>query len=49
VFVVWSPNELLAAVDVVGRAGDGGVGHDVDGQGGDVGWADDAVTRGTAS
>jgi len=36
---------VLPAVDVVGRAGDGGVGHDVDGQRGDVGRADDAADR----
>ena len=30
-------DELLAAVDVVGRAGEGRVGHDVHGEGGDVG------------
>jgi hypothetical protein len=37
--------ELLAAVDVEGRAGDRGVRHEVDSQGGDVGWADDAADR----
>ena len=30
-------DELLTAVDVVGRAGESGVGHDVDGERGDVG------------
>ena len=38
-------DELLAAVDVEGRAGDRGVGHEVDGQCGDVGRADDAADR----
>jgi hypothetical protein len=33
---------LLAAVDVVGRAGQRGVGHDVHGEGGDVGRPDHA-------
>ena len=37
--------ELLAAVDVEGRAGDRGVRHEVDGQGGDVGRADDPADR----
>jgi len=36
---------LLAAVDVEGRAGDRGVRHEVDGQCGDVGRADDAADR----
>ena len=42
-------DELLAAIDVEGRAGDRGVGHEVDGQCGDVGRADDAADwqRGT--
>ena len=40
-----SLDELLAAVDVEGRAGDRGVGHEVDGQCGDVGWADEAADR----
>jgi hypothetical protein len=31
--------ELLADVDVEGRAGDGGVGHEVDGKSGDAGRA----------
>ena len=34
--------ELLAAVDIVGRAGQRGVGHDVHGEGGDVGRPDHA-------
>ena len=38
-------DELLAAVDVEGRAGDRGVRHEVDGQRGDVGRADDAADR----
>ena len=38
-------DQLLAAVDVVGRAGERGVGHDVDGERGDVGRADDAPDR----
>src|SRR5512133_4399834 len=37
-----SRDELLAAVDVVGRAGEGGVGHEVNGQRGDVRRSDDA-------
>ena len=37
--------ELLAAVDVVRRPGQGGVGHEVDGQRGDVGGSDDAPDR----
>jgi hypothetical protein len=37
--------ELLTAIDVEGRAGDRGVCHEVDGQGGDVGRADDAADR----
>src|SRR5215472_8901041 len=40
-----SVDELLAAVDVEGRAGHRGVGHEVDGQCGDVGRADDAADR----
>src|SRR5215469_7777734 len=40
-----SLDELLAAVDVDGRAGDRRVGHEVDGQCGDVGRADDAADR----
>jgi hypothetical protein len=40
-----SGDELLAAVDVVGGAGERGVGHDVDGERGDVGGADDAADR----
>src|ERR1017187_6898186 len=35
-------DELLPAVDVVGRAREGGVGHDVYGERGDVGRSDDA-------
>jgi hypothetical protein len=38
-------DELLAAVDVVGCASESGVGHEVDGEGGDVLWANDAVDR----
>src|SRR5271165_7631314 len=38
-------DELLAAVDVEGRAGDRAVRHEVHGQGGDVGRADDAADR----
>ena len=41
-------DELLTAVDVEGGAGDGGVRHEMDGEGGDVGRGDDAahgVTR----
>jgi hypothetical protein len=38
--VVGRLDELLAAVDVVGRAGERGVRHEVDGQR-DVGWPDD--------
>lgn len=38
-----SGDELLSAVDVVGRAGERGVGHDVDGERGDVGGTDDAA------
>jgi len=37
--------ELLAAVDVVCRAGEGGVGHDVNGECCDVGRSDDAPDR----
>ena len=37
--------ERLAAVDVVGRARDGCVGHDVDGQRGDVRGSDDTPNR----
>ncbi len=40
-----SEDELLAAVDVVGRAGERRVGHHVDGERGDVGGADDAADR----
>jgi hypothetical protein len=36
---------LLAAIDVVGRAGNGGVRHDVDNKRGDVGWCDHAADR----
>ena len=39
------PYELLAAVDVVGRTGERRVGHEVDGQGGDVRRSDDAPDR----
>jgi hypothetical protein len=35
-------DELLSAVDVVGRPGEGGVGHDVNRESGDVAGADDA-------
>ncbi len=38
-------DELLAAVDVVGRAGERRVGHDVHGERGDVGRSDDASDR----
>jgi hypothetical protein len=38
-------DEPLAAVDVVRRAGHCGVGHEVNGEGGDVGWSDDAPDR----
>src|SRR5262245_31480791 len=38
-------DELLAAVDVEGRAGNCGVGHEVDGQCGDVSRADHAPDR----
>ena len=38
-------DELLAAVDVVGRAGERGVRHEVDGERGDVGRSDDASDR----
>jgi len=40
-----SGDEPLAAVDVVGRAGDGGVGHEVNGEGGDIRRFDDAPDR----
>lgn len=40
-----SLDELLAAVDVEGRAGDRGVRHEVDRKGGDVGRADDTPDR----
>src|SRR3954451_20401319 len=39
------PDELLAAIDVVGRAGEGRVGHQMDGQRGHVGGPDDAADR----
>src|SRR5262249_56452490 len=35
--------ELLAAVDVVGRAGEGGVGHEMHRQRRNVGWSHDAT------
>ena len=35
-------DQLLPAVDVVGRAREGGVDHDMDGERGDVGRSDDA-------
>jgi hypothetical protein len=35
-------DELLSAIDVVGRAREGRVGHDVYSERGDVGWSDDA-------
>lgn len=43
--VSWgsSGDELLSAVDVVSRAGERGVGHDVNGECGDVGGTDDAA------
>jgi len=40
-----SGDEPLASVDVVSRAGDGGVDHEVNGEGGDVGRFDDAPDR----
>ena len=40
-----SGDELLPTVDVIGRAGKGRVAHDVDGERGDVGGADDAADR----
>ena len=40
-----SQDELLAAVDVVRRPGEGGVGHEVHGERGDVGRPDDAPDR----
>jgi AcrR family transcriptional regulator len=40
-----SGDELLPAVDVVGRAGERRVAHDVDGQRGDVGGTDDPAGR----
>ena len=40
-----SEDELLPTVDVVCRAGERGVGHDVDSERGDVGGADDAADR----
>ena len=43
IFSFGSAHELLATVDVVGRACKRGVGHDVNGERGDVGWADDAA------
>ena len=43
--VVCSSHELLPTVDVVGCAGERGVGHDVDGERGDVGGVDDAADR----
>jgi hypothetical protein len=39
---VLSIDQLLAAVDVVGRTGEGRVGHDVYGERGDVGRSNDA-------
>src|SRR5882724_9886589 len=39
--VIGSGDELLAAVDVVCRAGEGGVGHEVNGERRDVGGSDD--------
>src|SRR5215472_5251584 len=41
----WSAHQLLAAVDVVGRTSQSGVGHDVYGEGGDVGWPHDSPDR----
>ena len=38
-------DELLAAVDVVGRAGERGVAHEVHGERGDVGGSDDTADR----
>src|SRR6476659_728638 len=40
-----SGDELLPPVDVVGRAGERRVGHEVDGERGDVGGADDPADR----
>ena len=34
-------DELLPAIDVVGRAREGLIDHDVDGERSDVGWTDD--------
>ena len=34
-------DELLPAIDVVSRAGEGLIDHDVDGERSDVGWTDD--------
>jgi hypothetical protein len=44
-FVGMSGDEPLAPVDVVRRAGDGRVDHEVNGEGGDVGRSDDAPDR----
>ena len=38
-------NKLLSAIDVIGRAGKGRVGHDVYGERGNIGWPDDAPYR----
>jgi len=38
-------DQLLAAIDVVGRAREGGVRHEVDGECGDVGGPDNAADR----
>src|SRR4051795_2886451 len=46
---ISSVHELLAAVDVVCRACDGGVRHEVDCQGGDVIRPDDAPDRQTSA
>ena len=42
---VLSVDEPLAPVDVVGRAGNGGVDHELNGEGRDVGRSDDAPDR----
>src|SRR5262249_21331571 len=40
-----SGDEPLTSVDVIGRAGDGGVDHEVNGEGGEVGWLDHPPDR----
>ena len=44
-YAAHGSDQLLAAVDVEGRPGQRGVGHEVDGERGDVGGADDAADR----